>query len=934
MAELFAPLDRLLVGGGDPRLTIDPATGLNEYGCQPFPCPDTLSFSSSTATSISQRAYDRARDARESLMQSAIAVGIEAAFDARIEALRDELKACLGLSRTRADIVFSPSGTDSQLQALFLARALLGPALTTIVVAADQTGSGTVNTARGYHFSAATANGNRVRKGQPIAGLAHSVDSVALRLFDEAGQPCPQTASDSQVLGAVERSIAGGSKVLLQIMDSSKFGWRAPSDQCLDEISARWPGRVQIVVDACQMRLGRARLRNYLDRGYMVLVTGSKFFTGPPFSGALLVPSALAGDIDAATDIAPGLFEYSSRSDWPANWPNLRSRFPIRTNFGQWLRWEAALEEIGAYFRVPDEFRRMALTTFGNGVERIIASSPSLRLLPPQQRPAGADDEELAQRTIYSFVIRHGTRVLSLDDCRKLYRALARGAANAAGADDREIAAEPCLIGQPVALGCDERHPAAALRISASARLVTQAWSPDEATARGNLQRALDQVGTAVAKLESLLAGTGGLESAGVAMELDRGAAGGLARYPSADRIGFARLTTMAFEGTDLRPLRDQLISKLAAGTADAGEGLDLSLITQLLGDRQAGIAIQAEVLAFHQLYRSPCSSQKPGLRVLALAAAIDMGGNTPIEFLLENSGIELQTLYVVAGVDLPAPLPEHDVAIVIASDSEECLEALRKIDVVASRWPRPLLNPPRLVRHLDRDKLHGLLCGIEGLDIPATLGLTRAQLSDAARSNVGFPDVTGELRYPVIIRPRGSHAGVGLAKVDDGAMVERYLADRLEQEFFVARFVDYANQDGLFRKYRIVFVDGRPFACHMAIADRWDIWYLNAGMAFSAEKRLEEESFMRDFDGDFAVRHRSALAAIAGRVGLDYFTIDCAENKNGELLIFEADNTAVVHNMDSPELFPYKPPQMRKIFDAFAAMLHRRARRGQEHAA
>ena len=151
----------------------------------------------------------------------------------------------------------------------------------------------------------------------------------------------------------------------------------------------------------------------------------------------------------------------------------------------------------------------------------------------------------------------------------------------------------------------------------------------------------------------------------------------GLARYPSAERIGFARLTTMAFEGADLRPLRDQLIGRLADGSASAGEGLDLSLIIQLLGDKQTGMAIQAEVLAYHQLYRSPCSSQAPKLRVLALAAAIDMGGNTPIEFLLENSGIELQTLYVVAGVDLPTPLPEHDVAIVIASDSEECVEAL-----------------------------------------------------------------------------------------------------------------------------------------------------------------------------------------------------------------------------------------------------------------
>ena len=75
-----------------------------------------------------------------------------------------------------------------------------------------------------------------------------------------------------------------------------------------------------------------------------------------------------------------------------------------------------------------------------------------------------------------------------------------------------------------------------------------------------------------------------------------------------------------------------------------------------------------------------------------------------------------------------------------------------------------------------------------------------------------------------------------------------------------------------------------------------------------------------------FAVRHQRALAALADRVGLDYFTVDCAENKRGELLIFEADNTAVVHNMDSPELFPYKAPQMRKIFEAFAAMLYRRA--------
>src|SRR5450631_1712014 len=208
---------------------------------------------------------------------------------------------------------------------------------------------------------------------------------------------------------------------------------------------------------------------------------------------------------------------------------------------------------------------------------------------------------------------------------------------------------------------------------------------------------------------------------------------------PCADRIGFAKLTTMAFNGIDLRPLRDQLLSKIVTGTAGAGDGLDLSLITQLLGDKEMGLSIQAEVLAFHQLFRSPCSVTKPKLRVLALAAAIDMGGNTPIEFLLEESGIELLTLYVVAVTELPVPLPDHDVAIVIASDSEECRDALDIIDSAAARWPRPLLNPPRRVCNLDRDKLHQLLRGIEGLDIPATICVTSAQLFGVAQSDLAF---------------------------------------------------------------------------------------------------------------------------------------------------------------------------------------------------
>jgi hypothetical protein len=413
------------------------------------------------------------------------------------------------------------------------------------------------------------------------------------------------------------------------------------------------------------------------------------------------------------------------------------------------------------------------------------------------------------------------------------------------------------------------------------------------------------------------------------ALEISEAARGGCA-----DRIGMAKLAKMAFDGIDLRPQWAELIAKLLNGTADAGEGIDLSLIAQLLGDKEAGLAIQHEVLLSHQLFRSPCTTKNPRLRVLALAAATDMGSNTPIEFLLEESGIELMMLYVIPEAELPSPLPEHDIAIVVASDSEDCRTALRKIDAAAPSWPRPLLNSPRLVSSLDRDKLYRLLDGIDGLEIPATFVVTRERLDDVAQSPEELQDIATDLAFPVIIRPRGSHAGSGLAKIDDAAELRRYLDGREGELFFISRFVDYSSLDGLYRKYRVVFVDGRPYACHMAIADRWDIWYLNAGMSQSAEKRIEEEAWMRTFDIAFARRHQGAFDAIADRVGLEYFTVDCAETGDGSLLIFEADNTAVVHNMDHAHVFPYKPAQMRKIFDAFAAMLVRHAGQRREQAA
>lgn len=403
---------------------------------------------------------------------------------------------------------------------------------------------------------------------------------------------------------------------------------------------------------------------------------------------------------------------------------------------------------------------------------------------------------------------------------------------------------------------------------------------------------------------------------------------------PRAPRIGLARLTKLAFDGTDLTQLWNELVVRVQQDPRDTTALMDLSVIAQLTGDPKTGASLQSRALVQDVIYRSPMAQNTPRLRVLAFAAPIDMGGNTPLEFLLEGSYVELQTLYIAPGLALPDPLPQHDIAIVTIPDSVDTRPMLAMIEAFAPRWPRPILNLPQRIKGLDRDELFKALRGVPGIEIPVTGRVSREDFSDMALSDVILHDVIADGEFPLIARPAGSHAGNGLEKIDAPSAIDAYLATRAENEFFVSRFVDYAGPDGLFRKYRVVFVDGTPYACHMAVCSDWKVWYLNANMADDARKRAEEEEFMLRFDEDFALWHSNALREIASRIGLDYFAIDCAQTKDGKLLVFEADNASIVHNMDPAETFPYKGPQMRKIFAAFIAMLHRRAGTAEARAA
>jgi hypothetical protein len=384
--------------------------------------------------------------------------------------------------------------------------------------------------------------------------------------------------------------------------------------------------------------------------------------------------------------------------------------------------------------------------------------------------------------------------------------------------------------------------------------------------------------------------------------------------------IGLARLAKLAFDGQDLAPLADELSARAVALPPDPAALMDLSTIAQLTGRRDDRLALQMGALSLQRVYRQPGTDTNP-LRLLAFMAPGDFLANTPLEFMLQDANVTLDMLYVVPGLPLPQPLPEHDVAIVAVTELAQNRALLDRIAALVPSWPRPVVNAPERIACLTRDGAWSLLRALPGVVFPINARIERARLAALGGSEANIVDVLG-FRFPMIARPVDAHAGNGLALLADAAAVADYLLQQPETDFFVAPFVDYRSADGLYRKYRVALIGGRPYACHMGISRHWMIHYLNAGMMESAEKRAEEARFMAGFDRDFALRHQGALACIAERIGLDYVTMDCAETQDGRLLVFEVGNGMIVHAMDPPLLFPYKAPQMRKVFAAFEAML------------
>ncbi len=348
---------------------------------------------------------------------------------------------------------------------------------------------------------------------------------------------------------------------------------------------------------------------------------------------------------------------------------------------------------------------------------------------------------------------------------------------------------------------------------------------------------------------------------------------------------------------------------------------LGIFAAAQIAGDLPRALRHQNEALARQRLYVEPSLTAPATRKVLILLTPGPWAANVPLDFVLDRSRATFYKLYLLdeRAFDDLARLDDYDLVFNAIAESDEARPCLDLADRLARAQAKPVLNAPAIVRTLSRDGVTARLDGAAGV---RTARICRLDRGDLAPGRIASRLAKAGIAWPFLIRPVMSQAGVDLAKVGSPAELESYLAKTVADAFYLSAFVDYRSTDGYFRKYRVIFVAGEAYPCHLAISREWMVHYYNAGMYENAWMRDEERRFLADIRAAFGADQMRALAEIAARIGLDYFGIDCAIMPDGQVLVFEADPAMIVHVMDPIEVFPYKHQYVPRIFQAVMRLI------------
>ena len=252
-----------------------------------------------------------------------------------------------------------------------------------------------------------------------------------------------------------------------------------------------------------------------------------------------------------------------------------------------------------------------------------------------------------------------------------------------------------------------------------------------------------------------------------------------------------------------------------------------------------------------------------------------------------------------------------------LVTDPDQHPRTLERLRKLLRGYRGRVINRPEAVLRSTRDQVARRLAGISGLRVPRIIRLRnpRPGVASAAVARAGLP-------FPVIARLAGTHTGQIIGLVDNAGQLDAACAG--PGEFIITEFVDFAGDDGLYRKYRLWSFGGQAILKHAIISDRWNVHNADRGRVMVHRKDLidEERRLVERLEGALPEPIHAMFREVQQRIGLDFFGMDFGIDKSGQAVLFECNATMGFLMTPSHPRFSYLDALIAPSRQAFVEML------------
>ncbi len=350
----------------------------------------------------------------------------------------------------------------------------------------------------------------------------------------------------------------------------------------------------------------------------------------------------------------------------------------------------------------------------------------------------------------------------------------------------------------------------------------------------------------------------------------------------------------------------------LDPGMTEAHRGL--SSIYKRLGNDEKSTKHRHLGCRDHAVSILPAYTNTEPIQLLVLASAHE--GNIPWRLLIDRSMLH-STILLVEYFD--GPLPCHQLVFNAIGDADLCREALEKsIDLLRTSQV-PVINSPEAVLNTRRIVNASRFTALPGVRSPRMHLIAKAVFYDKQ-------EVLSQYAYPFLLRSPGFHGGNHLARITNSNDLQSAFKELPGENLLLIEYLDSRSPDKLFRKYRIMFINGLLYPIHMAISTNWNVHYFSSEMDEKEAYRSEEASFLNDFKGHLGENVTTALMHISLALDLDYCGIDFGIDENSKLLLYEANPTMLINPPTHEKKWDYRREAASSALSAARNMFLERA--------